>query len=175
MLREYRSSDLEHINDFTQHEEITRYLSDIFVVPQSLEQSRTFLQGVMAGMPNGIFYVIADLEGEYLGQIDVSAIDWARGIGTLGIVIANPKNLGRGLGRQAVTLLLTYGFRRMGLRKIELAVHDFNERAIRCYKACGFIEEGRLRGHALRDGVWHDTVRMGVFAPEFFSRPSLEN
>jgi len=55
----------------------------------------------------------------------------------------------------------------MGPRKVE--------RTIRCYKACGFIEEGRLRSHALRDGVWHDPVRMGVFASEFFYRSNLEN
>jgi RimJ/RimL family protein N-acetyltransferase len=172
MLREYQHADLDHINEFTQSPEITHNLSDIFTVPQSIEQSRTFLQTVMAGNPNGIYYVIASLQGAYLGQIDIMAIDWKRGIGILGIVIAKPSNLGKGIGREAISLLLNHGFGRMGLRKIELSVYAFNQRGIRCYQSCGFIQEGSLRGHALRHGVWHDSIQMGVFAPEFYNSTS---
>lgn len=172
VLREYQPDDLDQINEFTQSPEITFNLSDIFTVPQSIEQSRTFLQSVMAGNPNGVYYVIANLQGAYLGQVDIMSIDWKRGLGLLGIVIAKPSNLGKGIGREAISLLLHHGFGRMGLRKIELSVYAFNQRAIRCYQSCGFIQEGSLRGHALRDGVWHDSIQMGVFAQEFYDSPS---
>jgi RimJ/RimL family protein N-acetyltransferase len=172
MLREYHYDDLECINDFTQSPEITFNLSDIFTVPQTLEQSKTFLDSVMAGNSNGIYYVIADLEGNYLGQVDLMAIDWSRGIGTLGIVLAKPIHLNKGIGREAISLLLHHCFGRMGLRKIELSVYSFNQRGQRCYQACGFIQEGTRRGHALRDGVWHDAILMGVFSHEFYDSPA---
>ena len=38
----------------------------------------------------------------------------------------------------------------------------YNERAIRCYRRCGFVEEGRERQAVLVDGSWHDDVVMGI-------------
>jgi RimJ/RimL family protein N-acetyltransferase len=38
------------------------------------------------------------------------------------------------------------------LRRVWLEVHAENERAIRAYRACGFVEEGRLREQARLDG-----------------------
>ena len=52
---------------------------------------------------------------------------------------------GRGYGREVVKLLLDYGFRYLGARRIVLTTHAKNERAIRCFGACGFVEEGRPR------------------------------
>jgi len=44
-----------------------------------------------------------------------------------------------------VKLLLNYGFHYLGARRIVLTTNAKNERAIRCYRACGFVEEGRPR------------------------------
>ena len=42
-----------------------------------------------------------------------------------------------------------------------------NERAIRCYRACGFVEEGRLRQHDYSDGAYVDVVAMGILRDEW--------
>jgi RimJ/RimL family protein N-acetyltransferase len=44
-----------------------------------------------------------------------------------------------------VRLLLEFAFRYRNARKVTLGVSAENERAIRCYRACGFVEEGRAR------------------------------
>ncbi len=49
-----------------------------------------------------------------------------------------------------------------GLHRVDLSVLAYNTRAIACYRACGFIEEGRERQAALVDGTWHDFVVMGI-------------
>jgi RimJ/RimL family protein N-acetyltransferase len=38
----------------------------------------------------------------------------------------------------------------------------YNTRAIACYRACGFVEEGGERQAALVDGSWHDFVIMSI-------------
>lgn len=55
---------------------------------------------------------------------------------------------GQGYGRDAVRLLLDYAFRLRNQHRADLSVNGNNERAIRAYKACGFIEEGRSRAHS---------------------------
>jgi RimJ/RimL family protein N-acetyltransferase len=64
-------------------------------------------------------------------------------------------------------LALTYGFDDLRLHRIDLRVLAFNERAIRCYRKCGFVVEGRLRDAALVDGERHDDLIMGLLASEF--------
>ena len=62
----------------------------------------------------------------------------------------------------ATRLVLQYGFEVVGLHRIDLRVLAYNERAIACYRRCGFVEEGRERDAALIDGEWHDDVIMAV-------------
>ena len=47
-----------------------------------------------------------------------------------------------------------------------------NERAIRAYKACGFVEEGRLREHMYSDGRYVSAVYMGILRSEWQARPA---
>ena len=41
-------------------------------------------------------------------------------------------------------------------------MHAINERALRAYRACGFVEEGRLCQHAWGDGQYLELVTMGI-------------
>ena len=38
----------------------------------------------------------------------------------------------------------------------------YNERAIGCYRKCGFVEEVRMRQDMYHEGAYHDTVGMGL-------------
>ncbi|MDQ3643109.1 MAG: GNAT family N-acetyltransferase, partial [Actinomycetota bacterium] len=49
----------------------------------------------------------------------------------------------------------------------DLGTFDDNERAIRSYRACGFVEEGRLREHSWVDGRYKDLVHMGIMRSEW--------
>ena len=68
-------------------------------------------------------------------------------------------------------LLLDYAFRLRNLRKVWLSTNSDNERAIRAYLACGFVEEGRLRQHVWSNGQYLDEVRMGVLRDEWEQGP----
>src|SRR5215217_4673914 len=72
----------------------------------------------------------------------------------LGITIGDKECWGRGYGREAVKLLLDYVFRVRNLRRVWLEVNAANERAIRAYIACGFVEEGRMREYVSPDATW---------------------
>jgi RimJ/RimL family protein N-acetyltransferase len=73
----------------------------------------------------------------------------------------------RGLGTEAVRLIVGHGFERLGLHRISLEVYAFNPRARRVYEKVGFVAEGVLRD-ALRDGdEWVDATVMSILAPEW--------
>ncbi len=73
----------------------------------------------------------------------------------------------RGLGTEAVRLIVGYGFEQLGLHRISLEVFAFNPRARRVYEKVGFVAEGTLR-QVLRDGDhWVDATVMSILAPEW--------
>jgi hypothetical protein len=49
-------------------------------------------------------------------------------------------------------------------------VFEFNERAIRSYRSCGFTIEGRSREAIWRDGRWWDEITMSILEPEWRAR-----
>ena len=55
----------------------------------------------------------------------------------------------------------------MNLHRVWLHAFEFNERAIACYKKCGFQIEGRLRQHRYSEGRYWDTIVMGILRDEF--------
>ncbi|MEW2429274.1 GNAT family protein [Micromonospora sp. NPDC047644] len=73
----------------------------------------------------------------------------------------------RGLGTEAVRLVVGYGFESLDLHRISLEVFAFNPRARRVYEKVGFVVEGVLR-QVLRDGDdWVDATVMAILAPEW--------
>lgn len=85
----------------------------------------------------------------------------------MGIFIGEGADRGKGFGKEAVQLVLKYGFERLDLHKIYLQIISNNEIAISLYKGVGFKEEGRLRDDYCRDGKYYDVVQMGILKSEF--------
>ena len=66
--------------------------------------------------------------------------------------------------------MLDHAFGAMGLHRIALFVFEFNERAVRAYKRCGFVIEGRARESIWRDGRWWDELAMSVLESDWRKR-----
>lgn len=58
------------------------------------------------------------------------------------ITIGNPDYWGKGLGTEATTLFLRYGFETMQLGSVWLRVFHWNARAVKCYERAGFRSAG---------------------------------
>jgi RimJ/RimL family protein N-acetyltransferase len=106
-----------------------------------------------------------EADGRYIGRCGLYSIDRTTRHAELGI--GDREYWGRGYGREAVGLLLDYAFRLRNLRRVWLEVHADNERGIRAYKSCGFVEEGRMREHVWLGGRYVDNVVMGVLREEW--------
>ncbi len=83
------------------------------------------------------------------------------------IGLFRPDLRGRGLGKEITTLVLDWAFGELRVHRVELEVLATNTRAMRCYLACGFRQEGVRREAELYPGGWQDFVEMGVLQPEY--------
>ncbi|WP_330478954.1 GNAT family N-acetyltransferase [Streptomyces platensis] len=99
--------------------------------------------------------------GGFLGELALNEIDPPNAHGSFRIALV-PDATDRGIGSEAIHLLLDYAFDRVGLHRVQLEVFDYNPRARRAYEKCGFEVEGRLREALFWDGTWHDVLVMAA-------------
>jgi RimJ/RimL family protein N-acetyltransferase len=105
-----------------------------------------------------------------IGSCAFSQLDGENGSAMYHITIGEKDVWGRGYGTEATRLMLDHAFGTLGLHRIGLTVFAFNERAIRAYRTCGFVVEGRARESIWRDGRWWDELAMSVLAAEWQER-----
>ena len=84
---------------------------------------------------------------------------------TVGLFVAALRGLG--LGREVTRLAVAWGFGDLGLHRIELEVLAGNTRAVNCYLACGFRQEGVRREAELYPDGWKDFLLMGLLRSEY--------
>jgi RimJ/RimL family protein N-acetyltransferase len=106
-------------------------------------------------------------ENRLVGTCQLLAIDHRHRSAELQIRIGDEDARGRGLGTEAVRLLLRHAFDDLGLRRVSLHVLASNARAIATYEKTGFVREGVLRQAAYTDGDAHDVVVMSVLRSEW--------
>lgn len=166
-LRGVRREDLHRMWEFNNDLDVELAGGGDPPMPQSLERLEAdFDREAAAGGRDGAWFGI-EVDGVFVGQCGLTNFNDTSRTAELGIAIGDKAYWSRGYGREAVTLLLHYAFRYRNLRRVWLWVHADNERAIRAYTACGFVDEGRLREHMYSDGRYVDAVYMGVLRSDW--------
>jgi [ribosomal protein S5]-alanine N-acetyltransferase len=80
---------------------------------------------------------------------------------TYSVVLFVGELRGWGLGREVTRLVLSWAFDVLGVHRVQLEVLASNTRAINCYLACGFHQEGVLHDVELYPGGYKDLIMMG--------------
>jgi RimJ/RimL family protein N-acetyltransferase len=102
-----------------------------------------------------------------VGTCAFSQLDGDNGSALYHITIGEKDVWAQGYGTEATRLMLGHAFGPLGLHRIALFVFEFNERAIRTYRRCGFVVEGRARESIFRDGRWWDELAMSVLESDW--------
>ena len=171
MLREYRQEDLSEIRKWVNDDRVTKYLSTVFWPPQTMMDTQQFLSRMLESSGTACNFVIADLRSErYIGQLDIFRLDYKLRQGELGMVIGDGGDRGRGLGTEALGLLLRHAFLALGLERVELQVDMGNLGARRCYEKAGFVMEGVKRHAYYRDGAFCDLGMLSVLREEWLAQ-----
>ena len=169
ILRETKEEDLPRLYEFAQDPELAG-LDCGRPTATPIEHIRAnFEKSSKEEDPHKAFFAI-EADGKYIGDCGLMGLGQANGTAELGIGIGDRAYWGRGYGRDAVRLLLRVGFHYHGLRRIVLTTHAKNLRAIRCYLACGFVEEGRPRQALWIEGGYVDLVNMSILREEWLAQ-----
>ena len=127
--------------------------------PNSPRRVRAWLER-RAADDDGAFFVIADVRDDRaVGFIQAGGIDALNRIAEVGICL-DEEARGKGLGREAITLLEKYLSDVFRVRKIWLRVDAGNVPAIALYRSAGFRAVGTLSKHHYAGGRYRDVLLM---------------
>jgi RimJ/RimL family protein N-acetyltransferase len=115
-------------------------------------------------------WFVIEADGKVIGSTGLHHRERRLGSSAFGISIHDRDYLGKGYGRDAIDVLLNWAFQIQNYRRIWLETWAINERAIRCYRGLGFVEEGRLREQGYYNGNYFDVVLMGMLRSEWAAR-----
>jgi L-phenylalanine/L-methionine N-acetyltransferase len=116
----------------------------------------------LAGPEEGIFRLVACIEGEVIGQLGLHTFPNAprqRHVGRIGMAVRDDWQ-GKGAGTALLQAAIDLAEKWLNLSRLELEVYTDNEPAIRLYKKFGFGIEGTLVHFAFRDGQYVDGYMM---------------
>lgn len=168
LLREYRHEDIPAMREWVNDTETTHYLSPIFWAPQTMLDTEEFMSRMLQSSHNGCNFIVADKRDEsYIGQLDMYTINWKQRWGELGFVIGKKEWRNKGIGTEALGLMLGYAFQTLGLERVQLDVYMDNHAALRCYEKAGFVLEGVKRHAVFLDGAFADLGFMSVLSGEW--------
>lgn len=158
------SQDIEQFTEWLNDFETTDYLGRSSQLI-TLEGERQFLE--KDSTPEATFVIVTINDDKMIGTVSLEKIDHINRTATLGIFIGDKYFRSKGYGTEAIKLILEYGFKYLNLKNIKLDVMEFNERALKCYKKCGFKEYGRRRQSKFVDGKYYDSIEMDILNEEF--------
>ncbi len=163
--REHRLSDVSVLTSWFNDQEVVRYLGRPFT-PMYAHDEEEWIRK-LSNQKDQVVFMIDNENNVPIGTIGLHKINPRDQRAILGIAIGDKTHWNKGYGTDAIKVLLRYGFNTLNLRKITLAVFDFNERGMKCYRKCGFVEAARLREEVWIDGAYRDEILMAVFRDEW--------
>ena len=166
-LRAMEPADLDRAYEWINDRDVTRFLMARYPMSRSDEEKWLAESSGRNGFERDVRLAIETLDGVHIGNTGLHAMRPEDRCAELGIMIGDKAYWSNGYGSDAVVTLLRFAFYEVNLHRVGLGVFPYNQRAIACYRKCGFVEEGRSRDEIYRDGRYWDIIRMGILRHEF--------
>ena len=163
-LRPMEEHDLPSFVEWLADREVTRWLAEMSD-PPTLEEEHEWYDRRRSD-PDSLMWAIETVDGRLVGSTELR-LEPARRKAEFGIVIGDRSQWSRGLGTEALRLVLAYAFGELELNRVELTTAEDNERAIRSYKKVGFVREGLKRQDRMVEGKFGNTLVMSILREEW--------
>jgi RimJ/RimL family protein N-acetyltransferase len=142
--------------------------TDILYIGNSVEKADEWFDEIqkIQGKTNvrlGIFLN----SGEIIGDVALQDIDNKNRSCSVGMGIAKLENRNKGYGKEALRLILDYGFYNLGMERITASTGETNISAQQSLEKIGFVLEGKERKATYFGGKRYDKHKYGLLVEEY--------
>jgi RimJ/RimL family protein N-acetyltransferase len=166
VLRQHIPEDIPRWYAWFNDQEVTRGMfKGLF--PNTPKIQESFLDGMYIGNENLQLAIVSKADKELIGTIGLHKIDFFHRNADISIVIGETEAWGKGLGKEALALIVDHAFNKLCLHKVTGGMYANNESSRRLFERVGFIREAVFREHALCQGKFVDAFKYGLLASEW--------
>lgn len=169
-LERIEDNDMVYIYEWFKDIEFLKFYDYMPPIPQSADEVNKTFRDYKKNEESDVFAIKLFDSNQIIGIAGFDDIVKENKVATLFIGIGNKDVRGRGYGKEALKLLLEYGFNKLGFHRIQLNVLEFNIAAISLYEKAGFKREGTYREFVLRDNKRYDLLLYGILKSEWKKR-----
>ncbi|MBL7156510.1 MAG: GNAT family N-acetyltransferase [Candidatus Pacebacteria bacterium] len=167
-LRKLRISDADFIRQNAEDRKITKYTN---VVSSSIgaRNAEKFIKRIQKEWKKKTafeFGIELKKSKKLIGAIDLSDIDCKNKNASVGFWLVK-KYWSKGLAEEALRLILSFGFKKLKLKRIQARVFHKNKNAQKLLEKLGFKLEGRLRKKTFFRNQWFDDLIYGILKDEY--------
>ena len=166
ILRKMTPGDAEAMFAYASDPEVTRYA--IWETHRTIEDSRSFLDLTVRGYESGadpVWGIVYKGDHRFVGTCGFASLAPEHARAEIGYVISKGY-WGRGLAPEAVRAMISFGFERMGLNRIEARCIAENTASARVMHKVGMIREGMLRQREFIKGSYRDMELYAILKSE---------
>lgn len=150
MVRGWSKEDAEAIAKYANNRKIWINMRDLFPFPYKFSDAKAFLEMAVKPGPKTFFAIATSTEA--IGGIGLNfQKDVHRHTAELGYWLAEPF-WGQGIMTNAVEGFSNLALEKYDLHRLFATPYVYNKASIRVLEKCGFVNEGRLRANAFKDG-----------------------
>ena len=156
LLREWRNLP-EFKKCFREYREINSDMQKLWYDNKVVNDNQTIM-----------FAIRSNDNQELVGCCGLCYINWVNRNADLSLYIGKDKAYidDRGLAEEGCQLLLDYGFKELGLRKVWTEIYEFDQKKYQLYHKLGFHDDGILRSQYYYDGTWWDSYILSLLDEE---------
>jgi len=127
-------------------------------------------QGASSYTSTFLFFIIVDIaSNKTIGSAGYYRHYPNHNRGEIGYILTDETFRNRGLIKEALPVIINYGFNEMNLHRIEAFVAPDNLPSLRIMELFGFTKEGHLRQHYFTNGKHDDSVVFSLLRSEWKS------
>jgi len=165
LLRPFSKKDLPHIQRWSNDADLRRLTGEF--VPMSKAEAEKFYKELRTDENRAWFTIVLKDEGRVIGEAGLLRMFRPWRCTDMTIVIGEKDARGKGYGKEAGHLLLSYAFEHLGFHRVSAGVVGFNKTALRFWKSLGFMKEGVHRDEYFCDNEYSDFIMMSILENEF--------
>jgi ribosomal-protein-alanine N-acetyltransferase len=136
--------------------------------PYKREDAARFIDFAMRRQKEGLDFhmTVRRDDGEFVGMCAMANIDMQSRRAEVGYWIGRDYQ-GNDYARQAVSMIIEFGFEILALNRISSSVLATNDASIHILESLGFTNEGRARDEVFHMGKFHDVFKFAILKNGF--------
>ncbi len=164
-FRSIKKSDLKTLQKWRNSTEIWPFNTQ-YVLLNMKNQKQWYEQNIQK-KSDRIMFLITNKLGESIGICGLIHVNSKDNNASVAIIVGEKKYHNKGLGTEILELLVSYGFNKIKLHKIDAEVFEYNENSLHLFKKMNFKQEAIVRDSLWRKGKWWNIHKFSLIRNEF--------